>query len=100
MPAALDIEGYARQLSQRVASTGADIDSSQVAYEAGGLVARVSIAADLPGSGYPKNSRIELADTWTRSYPDRPWLLSEYTYELLDHERGARYALHLRSTLR
>jgi hypothetical protein len=92
--AALDLEGYARQLSQRVASAGADIVINNVEYEPGNLAARVSIVADLPGSGHPNSSRLELTDSWARSYRDRPWRLSEYTYELLDYERDARYALH------
>ena len=97
MSASLDLEAYARQLSQRVASTGADIVDNQIAYGAGDLVARVAVIADLPGGGYPKNSRLELSDSWARQDRDRPWRLYEYTYELLDHERDTRYALHLHS---
>jgi len=53
------------------------------------------MSGDLPGSGLPRSSELQFRERWTRTYPDQPWRLTEYAYELLDYERDARFALHL-----
>ena len=91
----LDISAYAAQLARRIESTGADVLGPRITYVTGQLVADVSITAELPGSGFPRNSEMRLSERWSRPYLDQPWRLAEYAYELLDYERHARLALHL-----
>ena len=62
------------------------------------MESEITIEGDLPGSGIPKTSQIELRERWMRAYRDQPWRLTEYSYELLDQERGVRLALHLHDT--
>lgn len=90
-----DLEGHAAGLAQRVASTGADVVVPRVRYLAGRLDVEISLDADLPGSGFPKSSQLQFVERWARGFRDQPWQLVEYTYELIDHERDSRRALHL-----
>ena len=43
----------------------------------------------------PKSSQLHLRERWRRPFRDQPWRLVAYAYELLDHERDVRFALHL-----
>ena len=90
-----DLPGYVETVARRLGSTGADVAGPTIGYVAGGLAAGVSIAAALPGSGIPQNSEIRFVERWERPYLDQPWRLTEYAYDLLDHERDVRLALHL-----
>ena len=91
----LDLSTYAAQLAQRVASTGADVGSRRILHASGELEADISIRGDLPGGGVPRTSRVDLREQWMRPFRDQPWRLVQYAYELLDHERDVRFALHL-----
>jgi hypothetical protein len=91
----LDLRTHAAHLAQRVASTGADLAQPRIRYTRDDLEADVSIRGDLPGSGIPKSSQVDLTERWVRPFRDQPWRLVEYAYELLDHERDVRFALHL-----
>jgi hypothetical protein len=82
-------------LAERVGSTGADVVGPRIDYARGQLIADVSLEADLPGAGIPKSSELRFRERWTRPYQDQSWRLHEYFYELVDHERDARRALHL-----
>lgn len=90
-----DLREHAARLAQRVASTGADLAQPRIRYTRDDLQADLSIRGDLPGSGMPKSTQVDLMERWVRRFRDRPWRLLEYAYELLDHERDVRFALHL-----
>lgn len=91
----LDLRTHAARLAQRVASTGADLAQPRIRYASGELEADVSIRGELPGTGMPRSSQVDLRERWVRPFRDRPWRLAEYAYELLDRERDVRFALHL-----
>lgn len=76
-------------------STGADVEGPAIRYTPDGLLADLTIAATLPGSGLPKSSDLEIRERWSRPFRDQPWRLLEYAYELIDRQRDARRALHL-----
>lgn len=78
-----------------MASTGADVIGPSIEYAADGLAASISIEVALPGGGIPQISELRFKERWERPYRDQRWRLTEYAYELLDHERGLRTALHL-----
>lgn len=90
-----DLRTHATRLAQRVASTGLDVAQPRIRYARDDLEAHVSIRGDLPGSGIPKSSQVDITERWMRPFRDRPWRLVEYAYELLDQERDVRFALHL-----
>lgn len=91
----LDLRAHAAQLAQRLASTGADVAQPRIRYGSGHLEAAVSILGELPGSGIPRNSEVQLREHWVRPFRDQPWRLAQYAYDLIDHERDVRFALHL-----
>jgi hypothetical protein len=76
-------------------STGADVKGPRISYLTDRRLADISISGDLPGSGMPRRSELQFSERWIRTYADQPWRLAEYAYELLDHERDVRVALHL-----
>jgi hypothetical protein len=91
----LDLRTHAARLAQRVASTGADLAQPRIRNTRDHLEADVCIRGDLPGSGIPTSSQVDLTERWVRPFRDQPWRLIEYAYELLDQERHVRFALHL-----
>ena len=67
----------------------------RILYPADDIEADVSIRGDLPGGGATSISQVQIREQWRRPFRDQPWRLVEYAYELLDHERDVRFALHL-----
>ena len=92
---ALDLTAHAAELARRIASTGADVAGPHITYLIDRTGAEVSISGDLPGSGLPRSGELQFRERWHRRYSDQPWRLTEYAYELIDHERDVRVALHL-----